>query len=134
MAMERGAIELDMVINYGQFLAGRATLVRRELKDIVRTAHKGGVKVKVILETCYYDPAQIHDACDLCLQYDVDWVKTSTGFGSGGASMAAVQVMLDVCGGRCQVKASGGITDPLVYLNLGCTRLGMGLKSFEALQ
>ena len=136
LAMERGATELDMVINYGQFLAGRSTLVRRELKDIVRTAHKGGVKVKAILECCYYTPEQIRDACELCCQYEVDWVKTSTGFGSSGASVAAVQAMLDVCGGRCQVKASGGITaeTAIGYLSMGCTRIGMGLKSFEALQ
>lgn len=78
MAMDRGAIELDVVVNYGQFLAGRATLLRHELKDLVTTAHKRNVKVKAILEVCYYTPEQINEACQLCVQYGVDWVKTPT--------------------------------------------------------
>lgn len=134
MAMDRGAIELDVVINYGQLLAGRATLVRHELKDIVRTAHDKNVLVKAILETCHYSEKQLREACELCVQYEVDWVKTSTGFAQGGATPEAVQVMLDTCAGRAQVKASGGIAtakDALRYLDMGCTRLGVGSNNFQ---
>jgi deoxyribose-phosphate aldolase len=135
MAMDRGAIELDVVVNYGQFLAGRATLLRHELKDLVKAAHKRNVPVKAILEVCHYTPEQIRQACELCIQYEVDWVKTSTGFGTGGATPEAVQIMLDACAGRAQVKASGGIStyaDAARYLDMGCTRIGSS-KFYELL-
>ena len=94
------------------------------------------VKVKAILETCYYQPRQITDACNLCLDARVDWVKTSTGFGPGGATPWAVQLMVEAVKGAAQVKASGGIKtyeDACLYLALGCTRLGVGATNYKGL-
>ena len=80
-AIEDGAVELDVVINYGRFLEGRDTVVVQELGRIVQLAHTKKVLVKAILETCYYQPGQIIEACRLCVDCGVDFVKTSTGFG-----------------------------------------------------
>ena len=83
--------------------------------------------VKAILEVCHYTPDQIFQACRLCVAAGVDFVKTSTGFGPGGATPEAVKTMLEAVDGEAQVKASGGIktyADAARYLDLGCTRLG----------
>jgi len=135
-AMEDGATEVDVVINYGRFLEGRAISAVQELGRIVQLARRLNVKVKAILETCYYQPRQITDACNLCLDARVDWVKTSTGFGPGGATPWAVQLMVETVTGAAQVKASGGIKtyeDACLYLALGCTRLGVGVASYKGL-
>jgi len=125
-AMECGAKELDVVVNYGQLLDGRHEALW-DIAGIVKAAHPRGVLVKAILETCYYTPGQIHEACLLCIKSGVDFVKTSTGFGPGGATPEAVKTMLEAVDGEAQVKASGGIktyADAARYLDLGCTRLG----------
>jgi deoxyribose-phosphate aldolase len=126
-AIEEGAAELDVVINYGRFLEGRIAVVTQEVGRIVQLAHNRKVLVKAILETCYYQPRQIIEACRLCVDCGVDFVKTSTGFGPGGATPWAVELMLEAVEGAAQVKASGGIktyADAALYLGLGCTRLG----------
>jgi len=128
-AIDYGACELDIVVNYGRFLEGDETIFRRELKDIILNAHEVGVKVKAILETCYYTPEQIRIACHRCSALGVDWVKTSTGFATGGATPEAVSIMVEEVGDHTQIKASGGIktrATALMYLDLGCTRLGVG--------
>lgn len=128
-AIDCGACELDVVINFGRFLDGNIEVLTPELCGIVNHAHSVGMKVKAILETCYYTPEQIWIACEHCVEAKVDWVKTSTGFATGGATPEAVKIMLEAVAGRAQVKASGGIKtrkDALMYLNLGCTRLGAG--------
>ncbi len=127
LAMEAGATELDVVINYGRFLNGDSAPVANELVPIIHSAHERCVTVKAILETCYYTLDQIADACRLCADLGVDFVKTSTGFGPQGATPDAVKTMIDAVCGRCQVKASGGINnyaDACLYLNMGCTRIG----------
>jgi deoxyribose-phosphate aldolase len=126
-AITYGAVELDVVINYGRFLAGHWTSMRSELRGIVEQAHVFDVKVKATLETCYYTPLQIVEACELCVSCGVDWVTTSTGFGLGGAALGSVALMLKTVEGKAQVKASGGInnyTDARLYLDMGCTRIG----------
>jgi len=126
-AMEDGAAELDVVINFGRFLEGREVVVVQELGRIIHLAHSKKALVKAILETWYYQPGQIVDACRLCVDCGVDFVKTSTGFGPGGATPWAVELMLEAVEGAAQVKASGGIktcADASLYLGLGCTRLG----------
>lgn len=125
-AMDCGAKELDVVVNYGQFLDGRHEALW-DIAAIVKAARPRGVLVKALLEICYYTPAQIHEACRLCVKSGVDFVKTSTGFGPGGATPEAVKTMLVAVDGEAQVKASGGIktySDAARYLDLGCTRLG----------
>jgi len=126
-ALEDGAVELDVVINFGRFLEGREVVVVQELGRIVQLAHKKKALVKAILQTCYYQPGQIVEACRLCVDCGVDFVKTSTGFGPGGATPRAVELMLEAVDGAAQVKASGGIktyADAALYLSLGCTRIG----------
>ena len=122
-----GAKEIDVVLNYGRFLAGNRERVKAELAAIVTAARPRRVLVKAILETCCYTTEQIADACRLCVEAGVDYVKTSTGFASGGATPEAVKTMLDAVGGQCRVKASGGINtyaDAMLYLNMGCDRIG----------
>jgi deoxyribose-phosphate aldolase len=126
-AMDCGAKELDVAVNYGRFLDSGHHDAFWDIAAIVKAAHPRGVLVKAILETCYYTPDQIREACRLCVKSGVDFVKTSTGFGPGGATPEAVKTMLEAVNGEAQVKASGGIktySDAARYLDLGCTRLG----------
>ena len=134
-AVEDGAAELDVVINYGRFLDGRLTAVKEELQRILQYTVPRQVRVKAILETCYYSPLQITGACKLCMDLGVDWVKSSTGC-FGGATPEAVLTMLEAVNGGCQVKASGGIKTyetACFYLSAGCTRLGVGYRSYKEL-
>lgn len=126
-AIECGVCELDVVVNYGHFLDGDKWIIKSDLANIVTLAHQHNVKVKAILETCFYSQMQIHNACLECVKIGVDWVKTSTGF-AGGATPEAVSIMLEAVNGNIGVKASGGIKtrkQALQYLNMGCTRLGV---------
>ncbi|MFM8953720.1 MAG: deoxyribose-phosphate aldolase [Planctomycetaceae bacterium] len=134
LAIADGARELDVVMNIGLFRSGDEPAVEADIAAVVAEARPHGVLVKVILETCYLTPAEIAAACRISERAHADFVKTSTGFGmnaSGpiGATPAAVRIMLDTVGGRLQVKASGGIRtwdDAIMYLDMGCTRLGVG--------
>jgi deoxyribose-phosphate aldolase len=126
-AMDCGAKELDVVVHYGRFLDSGHHDAFWDIAGIVKAAHPRGVLVKAILEVSHYTPDQIHEACRLCVAAGVDFVKTSTGFGPGGATPEAVRTMLEAVDGEAQVKASGGIktyADAARYLDLGCTRLG----------
>lgn len=126
-AISLGARELDVVVNFGQFLAGDWRALDTELTLIVSAARQAGVLVKAILETCYYSKLQLIEACYFCVVNGVDFVKTSTGFGPRGPLPCEVQVMLDAVQGMCGVKASGGINthaDVAMYLDMGCTRIG----------
>jgi len=128
LAIHSGAKELDVVLNYGRYLGGDLTTIHHDLGGICEYAREHDVFVKAILETCHYTHKQIADACQRAAAEGVHWVKTSTGFSHGGATVEAVTVMLDaVKGCDVQVKASGGIKtyeDAAKFLNLGCTRLG----------
>ena len=96
---------------------------------VVAAAKPHGVLVKVILETCLLSPDQIVNACQLSEAAGADYVKTSTGFASGGATPEAVAVMLETVGDRLGVKAAGGIRDwqtCVRYLDMGCRRIGVG--------
>lgn len=129
LAIDDGAREVDMVMNVGRFLSGDADWVRREIEGVVREARPRGVLVKVILEVCWLTLEQVAAACRLAQAGGADYVKTSTGFGSGGATPEAVDVMLRTVGATMKVKASGGIRtwDQAVgYLKQGCERLGIG--------
>jgi len=126
-AIDYGACELDVVMNYGRFLEGHWSTIESELYSIISEAHSYGISVKVILETCYYTPEQIIQACEICVSCGANWVKTSTGYADGGATPGVVQLMLDSVKDKAQVKASGGIktyADAKRYLDMGCTRIG----------
>ena len=129
LAIADGARELDMVLNVGALRSGDQAAVRADIAAVVAEARPHGVLVKVILETCLLSSDQIVAACRLAEEAGADFVKTSTGFGAGGATPEAVRTMLDAVGGRLGVKASGGIRtweEAVRYLDMGCTRLGVG--------
>jgi deoxyribose-phosphate aldolase len=129
LAIADGAQELDMVIALGPLLSGDESRVRDDIAAVVAAARPHAALVKVIFETCSLTPAQISTACRLAEEAGANFVKTSTGFGTAGATPEAVRLMLDTVGGRLGVKASGGIrtwADAVMYLDMGCTRLGVG--------
>lgn len=129
LAIEDGAVELDMVMNVGKFLSGDVAYVQRDIEAVVAEAKPRKVLVKVILETCFLSPEQIAAACRLAEAGGADFVKTSTGFGSGPATPEAIEIMISTVGITMGVKASGGIRNwetAVGYLDQGCTRLGVG--------
>ncbi len=128
-----GADEFDIVMNFARFKDGCIKYVKSELEDIVSAiltrAGRPEPVFKIILETCYLTPEQIHDACKMVAGIKgVSFVKTSTGFGTSGATCNVVEIMKDaIAGTDLQIKASGGINnyqDVQTFLDLGCTRLG----------
>ncbi|HEV56104.1 MAG TPA: deoxyribose-phosphate aldolase [Phycisphaerales bacterium] len=128
LALEDGAAELDMVMNIGRFLSGRPDEVRVDIEAVVAEARPREAIVKVILETCYLSNEQIARACRLCAEAGADFVKTSTGYGDGGATPEVIEIMLRTVGDRMRVKAAGGVRDwatAVAYLRQGCSRLGV---------
>jgi len=128
LAMEDGAAELDMVMNIGRFLSGRLDEVRADIEAVVAEAHRQEAIVKVILETCYLSNEEVGRACRICAEAGADFVKTSTGYGDGGATPEVIDIMLRTVGDRMKVKAAGGVRDwvtAVAYLRQGCSRLGV---------
>jgi deoxyribose-phosphate aldolase len=128
-AIEDGTDEIDMVMNIGKFLSGEYDYVVNDIKAVVDIAHKHGILVKVIQESGFLTPEQIALACELSFEADADFVKTSTGFGPGGAKSGYIDIMVKTVGHKMQVKASGGIRDfetAVAFLKQGATRLGVG--------
>ena len=126
-ALADGAIELDVVVNLSWVLDGRWDDVRAELETLVEATHSGGGLLKVIFENCFLDDAAKRRLCAICTEVGADWVKTSTGFGPGGATEADVALMRRACPPRVGVKAAGGIRDLdtlLRYRALGADRCG----------
>ncbi|WP_412985381.1 deoxyribose-phosphate aldolase [Pontimicrobium sp. IMCC45349] len=125
-AIKNGAEEIDMVINIG-FLKSRD--YKAVLNDISKVKEACGNKVlKVILETCDLTKEEIIKASELCVEANADFVKTSTGFGSGGATQADVKIMKKTVKGKAKIKASGGIRDYETakhFIDLGVERLGV---------
>jgi deoxyribose-phosphate aldolase len=124
-ALEAGADELDVVLNVGWVKSGLFSRVSAELERLRATAP--GTPLKLILETCYLDREEKRHVCQLALEARWDFVKTSTGFGTAGATLADVALMTEVVGAAMEIKASGGIRDyetALQYLRAGATRIG----------
>jgi len=122
-----GANELDMVLNIAAMKDGDWETVFEEIQAASEICHEYDAILKVILETCYLKASEITFACVCAVRSGADFVKTSTGFGPGGATPEAVRLMVEAVGLKCQVEASGGIKtydDAKLYLDLGCTRLG----------
>ena len=109
IAVGEGARELDMVINIGALRSGDDALVQSDIAAVVSAAHDRNATVKVILETALLTESQIVAACHMAKQAGADFVKTSTGFASGGATVAVVELMRRTVGPDMGVKASGGI-------------------------
>jgi deoxyribose-phosphate aldolase len=133
-AIAQGAGEIDMVINVGQLKSGLKDAVREEIRAIKQAI--GTSVLKVIIETCYLDEAEKKLACELSVAAGADFVKTSTGFGTGGATFEDAKLMLDTVAGKAKVKASGGVKDAETarkYVAMGVMRLGTsnGIKIIQ---
>ncbi len=126
-AIADGAHELDMVLHVGKLRVGDLDYVRSDVKAVVDAAHRSGVRVKVILENCYLTEDQKRAGCRVCEEAGADWVKTSTGFGKGGATLEDLKLMREAVSPKVQVKAAGGVRDldmALKVREIGCTRFG----------
>ena len=126
-AIRVGAREIDMVINVGALRSGEFDLVKMDILAVVEASHRGGAIVKVILETALLDDSQKAIACTLALMAGADFVKTSTGFGPGGATAHDVALMRRVVGPKMGVKAAGGIRslrDLEQMVAAGASRIG----------
>lgn len=129
LAIEDGAVELDMVMAISTFLDGNYAAVHDDIAAVVESSSPYGVGVKVILETCFLTNDQIVEACRIAELAKAQYVKTSTGFGPHGATPEVVKIMLATVNERLGVKASGGIRtwhQCIDYLRMGCTRIGVG--------
>ncbi len=125
LAVAQGAHEVDMVINIGAAKAGDWRTVEEDIRAVV--AASGAATVKVIIETCYLSDAEKVKACEAAERAGAHFVKTSTGFGTGGATPEDVRLMKKAVGGKLKVKASGGVRsyhDALLMLDAGADRIG----------
>lgn len=120
-----GADEIDVVINIGKVKEGKFDYIKNELKRIRKIAK--GLILKAIIETCYLDKNEIVKVARVCVASKIDYVKTSTGFGSGGANVDDIKLISDTVKGACKIKASGGIRDraqAVLMYNAGADRIG----------
>ena len=133
IAILQGADEVDMVINVGAMKNNQTDIVEKDILSVVNSARQTGkaqnknITVKVILETCYLTKDEIKNACLCAKNAGADFVKTSTGFGTGGATVEDVKLMKETVGSSMEVKASGGIRDyetAIKMIEAGATRLG----------
>ena len=126
-AIADGCQELDMVVNISQVLSGKWDYVREDIRAVVDVAHAAGQKVKVIFENCYLKDDHKIRLCEICGELKADWVKTSTGYGTGGATHDDLKLMRKHAPSFVQVKAAGGVRDfdgLLAVRELGVTRCG----------
>lgn len=122
-----GASEVDMVLNVGKFKSGDNDYIRDDIRAVADAAHSFGGIVKVILETCLLTDEEIVEACRLSREAGADFVKTSTGFSTGGATAEHVALMKKTVGDHLMVKASGGIRDYdqcMKMIEAGADRIG----------
>lgn len=136
-AIEKGATEVDMVINIGALKSGDFELVKRDIEAVV-AASKGKALCKVIIETCLLTEEEKVKACQLSVEAGADFVKTSTGFSTGGATVEDIALMRKTVGPDIGVKASGGVRsveDAQAMIEAGATRLGAssGVKIVQGL-
>lgn len=135
-AVADGAEEVDMVLWIGALRQGNTAAVQADIEGVVNACHPRAI-VKVILETCLLTDAQIETACRLCVAAGADYVKTSTGFSTAGATAEHVALMKRAVGGRAKVKAAGGIRtyeDAKRMIDAGADRIGAsaGIAIVEA--
>ncbi len=124
-ACGEGASEIDMVMNVSLFRSGNVATVAREIGSVVKAV--AGAVVKVIIEAALLTDAQKAEACAMAVAQGAHFVKTSTGFGPGGATVADVRLLVKAGGGKTKVKAAGGIRDldtTLAMINAGAQRIG----------
>jgi deoxyribose-phosphate aldolase len=127
IALGDGAVELDMVVNLHHTLAGDWAYVQSDICAVLDETQAHGAKLKVIFENCYLSDTQKIRLCGICGELGVDWVKTSTGFGTSGATLEDLRLMRKHSPPDVQVKASGGVRDldfVLAARDIGVTRCG----------
>lgn len=126
-AIEDGAEEIDMVINVGKLLEGNLEYTQNEISRITKACHAKKVLLKVIVETCYLEEKNIADICAIIENAGADFIKTSTGYGTRGASVEDIKLFKKYLKKDTKIKASGGIRtrkDAETYIGLGCSRIG----------
>ena len=126
-AIEDGCEELDMVVNISKVLSGDWDYVSTDIQAVIDVAHAAGQKVKVIFENCYLADNQKIRLCEICSELNADWVKTSTGYGTSGATIEDLELMRAHSAENVQVKAAGGVRtfEKLLEVRaLGVTRIG----------
>ena len=126
-AITDGCQELDMVVNISQVLSERWDYVTEDIRAVIQPAHAAGRRVKVIFENCYLQDAHKIRLCQICSELGADWVKTSTGYGTGGATLDDLRLMVAHVRAGVQVKAAGGVRDLATLLEvrqIGATRCG----------
>lgn len=126
-AVADGGQELDMVVNISQVLSGAWDYVKNDIAAVIDVAHGSGAKVKVIFENCYLKDEHKIRLCEICGELSADWVKTSTGYGTGGATIEDLTLMRKHSPPHVQVKAAGGVRDLDTLLKvraLGVSRCG----------
>lgn len=127
VALDDGGEELDMVINISKVISGDWDYVHREIRELVQLTHRRGQQLKVIFENCYLSDEEKIRLCEICGSLEVDWVKTSTGYGTGGATLEDLELMRRHSPSHVQVKAAGGVRDLdrlLQVREIGVTRVG----------
>lgn len=137
-AIAEGADEIDYVINIGRLKGGDWAYIEEEMRAIAAVCRKHGRLCKVIFENCYLTDAEKVRLCEIALKVKPDFVKTSSGFGTGGATVEDVRLMKSIVGSEIGVKAAGGIrslADALTMIEAGATRIGTsaGVKILEEL-
>jgi deoxyribose-phosphate aldolase len=131
-AMADGARELDMVINIGQTIGGEWNAVAAEIAAVTKIAHLGGAIVKVIFENCFLSTEQKVKLCQICADSGADYIKTSTGYGTGGATHEDLRLMRRVAPPHVKLKAAGGVRTldgAIEVAKLGCDRIGASRTS-----
>lgn len=126
-AIEDGADEIDYVVNIGKVKEGNFAYIKEEMESIVKVCREGNVISKVIFENCYLTKEEIKQLAMVAKKVKPDFIKTSTGFGTGGATFEDVELMVQTVEGACQVKAAGGVRDWETckkMIELGATRIG----------
>ena len=135
-AIRNGANEIDYVINITELKEKNYKYVEEEMRRIVETCHRCDITCKVIFENCYLTDEEKLKMCEIALKVGPDYIKTSTGFGTSGATLEDVRLMKKAVGDKIKVKAAGGIRtldDDLAYVEAGAERIGTsaGVKIIE---
>ena len=126
-AIKDGADEIDYVLNLAKVKDGDFTYIKEEMETIVKICREAGIISKVIFENCYLTKVEIRKCAQIAKEVKPDFIKTSTGFGTSGALIEDVKIMLETVDGVCKVKAAGGIRDYKTFnefINLGVERIG----------
>ncbi len=127
IALEDGAQEIDYVLNIGKLLDGSLSYIEDEMALILAQCRRHGAVCKVILENCYLTQQAKIAACEIAVKTGIDYVKTSTGFGPGGATVEDIRLMKQIVGDKVRVKASGGmrtLANAAAAIEAGADRLG----------